>query len=38
MSPEPGSVLPAGSGGLSAAAFAAMSSQAFDPDWVAGLL
>lgn len=31
-------VLPAGSGGLSAAAFAAMSSQAFDPDWVAGLL
>ena len=31
-------VLPAGSGALSPAAFAAMSSQAFDPDWVAGLL
>ena len=31
-------VLPAGSGALSPASFAAMSSQAFDPDWVAGLL
>ena len=31
-------VLPAGSGALSPTAFAAMSSQAFDPDWVAGLL
>lgn len=31
-------VLPAGSGALSPAAFAAMSSRAFDPDWVAGLI
>ncbi len=31
-------VLPAGSAALSPAAFAAMSSQAFDPGWVAGLL
>jgi dethiobiotin synthetase len=31
-------VLPAGSGALSPTAFAAMSSHAFDPDWVAGLL
>lgn len=31
-------VLPAGSGALSPAAFSAMSSQAFDPDWVAGLI
>ncbi len=31
-------VLPAGSGALSPAAFAAMSARAFDPDWVAGLI
>lgn len=31
-------VLPAGAGALSPAAFAAMSSRAFDPDWVAGLI
>lgn len=31
-------VLPAGAGALPPSAFAAMSGQAFDPDWVAGLL
>ena len=31
-------VLPAGSGALSSAAFAAMSARAFDPGWVAGLI
>jgi len=31
-------VLPAGSGVLNPAGFAAMSSRAFDPDWVAGLV